>query len=115
MNRPHKYGAKRTEYRGQMYDSKAEASYAAELDIKKAAGAIKNWWRAPSIVLVPGKRGERIEYRPDFHVIDADGSTYWVDVKGVETAVWKLKARLLRHMRPDERLLIVGKDGERWL
>ena len=115
MARPHKYGSKRTEYAGQMYDSKAEAAYARDLDIKKAAGAIRNWWRAPSLVLVPGKRGERIEYRPDFAVIDADGSRYWVDVKGVETPVWKLKARLLRHVRPDERLLIVGKDGERWL
>lgn len=110
----HKYGARRTAYGGVTYDSKAEADYARELDVKKAGGAIKNWWRAPSIVLVPGKRGERIEYRPDFVVLDADGSRYWVDVKGVETAVWKLKVRLLHYVKPGERLLVVSKDGEQW-
>jgi hypothetical protein len=113
----HKYGARRTEYRGETYDSAAEASYAERLDLLKAAGAIKEWGRGAPIVLVPGKRRERIEYRPDFWVIDGPGGngTYYVDVKGVETAVWKLKMRLLRHTNPTLKLLIVGKKGERWL
>jgi hypothetical protein len=115
MSAAHKYHAKRAEWRGVTYDSKAEAAYARELDLRKAAGDIRNWWRSPAIVLVPGKRGTRIEYRPDFVVLESNGERYFVDVKGVETAVWKLKARLFRHVYPDSRLLIVGKDGERWL
>jgi hypothetical protein len=115
MSRPHKYGAKRTEYGGQMYDSKAEAWYARDLDILKRAGAIKDWGRGAAVELIPGKRGERIDYRPDFWVIDAEGGAYYVDVKGVETAVFKLKMRLLKYLNPTYRLLIVGKDNERWL
>lgn len=113
--RPHKYGAKRTEYGGQLYDSKAEAAYARELDIRKAAGDIQDWGRADTVDLIPGKRGERIDYRPDFWVIDRTHGHYRVDVKGVETPVFKLKMRLLKFRRPDYKLLIVGKDGERWL
>jgi hypothetical protein len=111
----HKYHATPTVYQGQRYDSKREAEYAASLDRMKAAGAIEGWARGGCFVLVPGKRGQRIEYRPDFYVHEGQGAGYWVDVKGMETEVFKLKARLLKHVRPDVRLLIVSKDGERWL
>lgn len=113
--KPHKYGARKTTYNGQVYDSQAEADYAAALDRMKAAGAIADWCRGSVLVLVPGKRSERVTYIPDFWVLENDGEGHYVDVKGVETPVFKLKMKLLRHAMPTARLLIVGKKGERWL
>lgn len=113
--RPHKYGAVRTEYGGQVYPSKAEAAYAQKLDFLKAAGEVQDWGRGAAITLIPGTRKERVTYTPDFWVLLPGTGFHYVDVKGTETAVFKLKMRLLKFTNPTIRLLIVGKHGERWL
>lgn len=110
--RAHKYGAAPTVYDGVRYDSKSEASYARLLELRKAAGQIKDWDRAEKIVLVPGDRKHQIAYWADFRVVENDGSETLIDVKGVPTAVFKLKLKLLRHVRPDIRLLVVDADGK---
>lgn len=115
--RRHKYGARKTVYRDGLYDSAAEAAYAQHLDLLKAAGAIADWGRGAPIELIPGNRKQRVVYVPDFWVRErSDEAPFLVDVKGVETVVWRLKMRLLRHFRPDLRLKVVGTGGkERWL
>lgn len=110
-----KYANRRTVYAGYRFDSRAEADYARLLDLRKAAGQIRDWDRGAKIVLVPGDRKHAISYWPDFDVTENDGTVTRVEVKGgrgVVTAVAKLKLKLLRHVRPDIRLLVVDADGQ---
>ena len=87
-----KYGAKRTGH----YASKREATYAAELALLKQAGQVA-WWLEQVPVKLPGG----IKYVADFLVCMADGRTRMVEVKGMQTAAWKLKLRLLEETRPE--------------
>ena len=96
--RANKYGAKKTEYNGVVYDSKREASYAQELDLKKNE-------KQPAERVVHVERQWRIrlnvndvkicDHIIDFWVEYADGHIELVEVKGYETAVWKIKRKLL--------------------
>lgn len=88
-----KYGAKRTSG----YSSKREAQYAAELAVRKSAagGDVLDWLEQVPIRLPGG-----VIYRVDFMVFLRDGSWELVEVKGFETAEWRLKCRLLAEVRP---------------
>lgn len=103
----HKYGARRTEYRGEWYPSAAEARRAMELDALQAAGEIHRWRRGTPIELIP--RPYRVTYTPDFVVcpVDEMGACWLEDVKGMETPVFKLKAKLLAHFHPDLELRVL--------
>ena len=75
-----KYRAKKAEYAGERYDSKAEAAYAKHLDGEVERGAILFYLRQPKFTLgIP----EAI-YRADFLVVARQFAAA-VDVKGVET------------------------------
>src|SRR5689334_7700284 len=107
-----KYGAVRTDYGGQVYDSWGEAEYAHRLDLLRAAGRIRHWRRGGEWVLLDApRRRDRITYTPDFEVWDAAGALRAVDFKGVETAVFRLKAKLWRHVYPGVPLVVVKADG----
>jgi len=107
-----KYRNIATVYDGERYDSRGEAEYARTLDLQKAVGAITDWRRGTVWTLLPGaRRTDRIEYRPDFEVWDAAGGLRAVDFKGVETPVFKLKAKLWRAVYPDVALYVVKADG----
>jgi hypothetical protein len=109
-----KYGNVATVYDGQVYDSAGEAEYARRLDFLKAAGHIQDWRRGEPWTLLEsptGRKRDGITYTPDFHVWDAQGGFSVVDVKGVETAVFRLKARLWRAVYPTVPLLVVRADG----
>ena len=108
---PRKYGNTHVEYGGRVFDSKAEAAYARQLDLMRAAGLIRSWEPQPWLTLIGGKRETLIRYRPDFYVVPAEGPPYYVDVKGVLTAEFRLKLRLLRAVLPSVRLVLVRKDG----
>jgi hypothetical protein len=94
----HKYGAIRTEYNGAWYDSKAEAAYAAELDMMKRIGVVKDWWRQVPFVLhaVSSDGGFRTaigKYIVDFKILGADDTVTYCDVKGVATPLFKWKKK----------------------
>lgn len=80
---------------GWSYDSKAEARYALRLQRDMDAGLIRGFMRQVSLPIVPGTR-----YIADFMVEGIDGSTHFVDVKGVETAQFKTKMKLIAHLYP---------------
>lgn len=81
IKRGNKYGAKKTEYNGNKYDSKAEAEYAINLDWLLQDGQVKSWERQIRYDLCVD--GEKIgAYILDFKVVLADGSIEHVDVKG---------------------------------
>lgn len=87
--RSHKYNACRTEFRGVVYDSQAEAARAAELYLLERGGAVQGVLRQVRVPLGPD-----FATVVDFLVLAADGDAQrprcWVEeVKGVETPQFK--------------------------
>lgn len=103
-----KYGAVKTNG----FDSKAEADYAAQLDLRKAAanGDVLDYLTQVSIKLAEG-----VTYRADFLVFLRDGTWEFVEVKGFSTRDWVIKKKLLAERRPalSARLKVVGGQKAR--
>lgn len=112
MTTRHKFNARKTEYRGEVYDSAAEAKDAVDLDAMVAAGEIADWARGLNwLVGGDGKKTTTsVYYRPDFEVTLLDWSVVLVDRKGWETRVFQIKEKLFRGLFPDRPLLVV-KSG----
>lgn len=88
-----KYNNTWTEYNGVKYQSKKEANYAAELDLLKKAGEVKEWKRQKRFEIT--KRGKHIcYYYIDFEVLTKKGIEY-IDIKGFKTNIYKLKKKLV--------------------
>ena len=88
-----KYRNIKTEYNGINYASKLEASYARDLDILKRAKEIKEWHRQVRISL--DLNGYHIcNYYVDFSIDHNDGTTEYIEIKGIVMEVWRLKWRL---------------------
>lgn len=92
-----KFGNQKTEYNGFMYDSKHEADYAYQLDMRLYAKDIKSWTKQyPIQVTVNGKK--ICKYYCDFVITNLDGSLEYIDCKSSYTAknqVYKLKKALV--------------------
>lgn len=90
-----KYNNKKQTIDGYSYDSKGEAGYAIELELRQKSGDIRAWDRQKKIELY-GQNGTRIcNYYIDFVITHNDGSTEYVEIKGFPTDVWKLKKKLM--------------------
>lgn len=90
LRKANKYRNVSTIYNGIQYHSKFEASYAQELDIRLKAKEIQSWERQVKIPL--DINGYHIaNYYIDFRIDHNDGSEEFVEVKGFETDVWKIK------------------------
>jgi len=99
--------AKKSEYQGNIYDSKFEAQYAIELDLRLKAGEILGWERQVKIPLVVN--GYLVcNYYIDFAIYH-DGLTEYVECKGYPTDVWKLKWKLFEalYSKPENQLTII--------
>lgn len=96
-----KYGAKITEYNGVKYHSKREAAYAEQLDWKVKLGEIQSWTRQFRIPLVVFKK-LICTYIIDFVVLANDGHKQYVEIKGFETADFKLKWKLVQALNEDK-------------
>lgn len=89
-----KYGAKKQEYKGNIYDSKFEAGTAEYFDTLLTAGEIKEVQRQVRIPLEA--YGIKIfNYIIDFIIIHHDGHKEYVEAKGYETDLWKAKWKML--------------------
>lgn len=100
QKRQNKFGAKTTLYGGHTYHSRAEAAYAAELDLRVKAGELREWRRQVPIDLYVN--GEKIcTYTIDFLEIDKNGGEMWTEIKGFETPEWKLKWKLFCALFPE--------------
>lgn len=101
--------AKKATYQNCLYDSKFEASYAAELDLRKKAGEIVKWEKQKTLELIVN--GYLVcTYRIDFIVYYPDLTVEYVETKGWASPVWKLKWRLFEALYsdlPDVRLTVV--------
>lgn len=105
--RRNKYRAIKTEYDGILYDSKAEAARAAELDMLVRAGQIEWWIRQVTFRLGCPEN----VYRPDFLVVGY-GGVHVEDVKGVDTAKFRRDAKLWRAYGPCELWVIRNRRVE---
>jgi hypothetical protein len=84
--------AKKTEYNGIIYDSKLEAGYAQELDLRLKAGEILGWDRQVKLPLIVN--GYLIQnYYMDF-VVYHEGETEYVELKGYADQAFFHKYRL---------------------
>lgn len=113
-----KYAAKKTAVDGVTFDSRMEADYYVYLCGLRDMGAIRSFVLQPPFVLQPtfkkhGKTFRAITYKADFGVVWADGSKTVVDVKGMPTAVFKLKAKMYSRLY-DEPLVCVTRTRGGW-
>ena len=106
-----KYGNKTTVYNGLKYDSKGEAGYANELDLRLKAGEISKIERQRTFPLY-GKNGGRITtHRVDFLITLLDGTQEVHEYKGFATDVWKMKRDLFVDNYPDILYVTITPKG----
>lgn len=101
--RKHKYNATKTALDGIVFDSAIEARRYQELKLLVAAGEITDLQLQPAYQLQPGYRNAAgrkqrpINYVADFAYME-NGRLIVEDVKGVETAVFRLKRRMFEYL-----------------
>lgn len=115
-----KYNAKKVEVDGIKFDSKAEAEYYLHLKQQVTERQILGFERQKRMLLQEGftVEGVKGKIRPIFYVVDFivtenDGTVTYIDVKGVETDVFKLKKKLFMK-RYNTALLKVKKTKGGW-
>ena len=97
---------------GYVFDSQKEANRHSELVALERAGIVGALEVHPRFVLQEGFDDQDGEHHRPIHYIGdfaywQDGRYYVEDVKGVETAVFKIKKKLFIKRYPDYRLLVV--------
>lgn len=116
LQRPSKYKSRVAEVAGLRFDSKAEARRYSELVLLEAAGAITGLEVHPRFELQPaftdgsGKRWAVITYEADFSYTE-DGAPVVEDVKGYQTAVFRLKRKLFLMRYPALTLRVIAARG----
>src|SRR4051812_32124504 len=102
-----KYGAKKTEFNGRVYDSKHEAGVAADIDLLVKCGDVVKVEPQKTFNLY-GKNGNRIcTHRPDFLLTFKDGHQEIWEAKGMATAIWQLKLKLFTDNYPELTYIII--------
>lgn len=103
VNRYRKYNNVHQTYGGYSYMSRAEADYAAELDLRVKGKDIQSWERQYKVSI--DYNGKHIcNYYVDFRILHNDNSYELVEIKGMETETWRLKRKLLEYMWLPEHL-----------
>ena len=93
--RTSKYGAQPTVVDGIRFDSKSEARYYERLKLRVQSVEVLYFLRQVPFHLPGGTK-----YVVDFMEVHADGSIHWIDVKGVETQMFRLKKRQVESLYP---------------
>lgn len=107
-----KYNNKITYVDGIRFDSKREAEYYKQLLLLLKIGEVKEIELQPKFTLLEtfrknGVTHRSITYKADFKVTYTDNRVEVIDVKGVETQVFKIKRKLFEHQFPHLSLRIV--------
>lgn len=98
-----KYGAKKVVTPEGIFDSRKEHRRWCELRLLERAGKISRLRRQVKYVLIPAQHEEQYKklierecsYKADFVYVDADGQEVVEDTKGVRTADYKIKRKLM--------------------
>ena len=103
-----KYGAVKTWEGGVCWDSKLELKYYRELKILQEQGFITGFGRQCQFILSEGtdKDNRCISYIADFVIFYPDGTYKIIDVKGMETEIFKQKKKLFKNKFPKLELQI---------
>jgi len=92
------------------FRSRWENIYARFLEFLKLSGKIEDWFYEPTTFwFLRIKRGVR-SYKPDFKVIQKDGTHYWVEVKGYLDSKSCTKIKRFKKYYPQEILCLVRRD-----
>lgn len=91
----HKYGAKQVEYDGIKFPSKLEGEYYKQLKWRQHCGEVLFFLRQ-----VPFHLPGNTKYVVDFVEFLSDGTIEFVDVKGMETDMFKLKKAQVEDVYP---------------
>src|SRR5690625_2567779 len=111
-----KYGNKKVEIDGHVFDSKAEARYYQQLKLRERAKDILFFRLQPRYRLQDsfeknGVKHRAIDYIADFEIHHLDGSIEVVDVKGYKTEVFKIKQKMFEKKYPHKLTLVQWKNG----
>jgi len=98
MRPKHKFSATRTTKDNVSFASKLEADYYDKLKLLKKVGKVLFFLRQVPLHLGDGKS----KYVVDFVEFWSNGEVRFVDVKGFETAEFKLKKKLVESLYPIE-------------
>lgn len=99
--KPNKYRSKACKIDGITFQSTAEANYYYKLRMLVKAKKIAGFCRQPRFVITEGDNNTRcVEYVADFIEFHNDGTYRIVDVKGIQTPVFKLKMKSLHEKYP---------------
>lgn len=108
-----KYGSKKVECDGYVFDSKLEYNYYCYLKQMKSDGLVESFELQPKYQLQPGfkKNGKTyrsIDYVADFLVTYTDGREEVIDVKGMITTDFALKRKLFEYRYENLELKLVA-------
>ena len=102
MMKGRKFGNRKTELDGRVFDSKKEARRFAELRLMERAGEISGLQTQVPFVLIPAQRDEKgrvieraVSYVADFVYNDKNGKLVVEDAKGYRTDVYRLKRKMM--------------------
>ena len=112
MRRRSKFNNQPVDFDGYHFDSGFEYDRYRELLLLRIAHDISDLKVHPRFELQPGFRKDGIYIRPifyeaDFQYQDADGAVIVEDVKGFETATWKLKEKMFWYRYPGTTLRVI--------
>jgi len=117
--RRNKYGNNPTRYDSPMcgirvYDSKAEANRARDLDRLVGAGEITSWWpQWPADTGIENDDGSPVVMRLDFRIMWADGRVTYEDVKGMKpTEAWELRRKAVERLHGIKIEIIRRKESK---
>lgn len=111
-----KYRNKKVELDGHVFDSKSEARYYKELQLRERVGDILFFRLQPRYRLQEpfeknGNKHRAIDYVADFEVHHKDGSIEVIDVKGYITETAKIKFKLFNKKYPHKLTLVKWESG----
>ena len=111
----HKYNAKKTVVDGISFDSKAEAEYYIHLKYLQSINIVRSFYLQPVINIIPnfkydGKTIRKMDYRLDFKVEYTDGTTEYIDIKGMATTDAKMKLKLARYFNQDKKITWISRS-----
>lgn len=107
-----KFGNKKTTVDGITFDSRMESNFYLFCKQLKAEGKIYDFEMQKAYEIFPsfkknGKTWRKIEYVADFIIHHFDNKVEIIDVKGVETDVFKIKQKLFEYKYPELELQTV--------
>lgn len=110
MEKKSKYGAKKIEVDGIIFDSKAEAKFYTQLKNNKIEFELQPKFLLQEAFKKNGKHFRKIEYIADFKI-----GNRVIDIKGIETEAFKIKKKLFEYKYPELKLELLKECPKKYL